>query len=194
MQYCLILGMTEVFKSKEIVLQVQKKFLSKVTNKNVVKLFIDDRNANILDNLYRLTKLYTGNKKDSEKLTKNIIKIIVKLGILYRNDQFNKSELVLAHDFKYKFKELTMISVSFYEIDFSYDRNYLINNLFTCREMLKQLTKRHLTDKTMTRIDKIFDFFTDPFFLDLVFKRDNKLTPTVKLLIDGLKESLDKEF
>ncbi|XP_050520278.1 tumor necrosis factor alpha-induced protein 8 isoform X2 [Daktulosphaira vitifoliae] len=186
--------MTEVFKSKEIVLQVQKKFLSKVTNKNVVKLFIDDRNANILDNLYRLTKLYTGNKKDSEKLTKNIIKIIVKLGILYRNDQFNKSELVLAHDFKYKFKELTMISVSFYEIDFSYDRNYLINNLFTCREMLKQLTKRHLTDKTMTRIDKIFDFFTDPFFLDLVFKRDNKLTPTVKLLIDGLKESLDKEF
>lgn len=50
--------MTETFKSKEIILQVQKKFLGKVTNKNVVKLFIDERNANILDNLYRLAKIY----------------------------------------------------------------------------------------------------------------------------------------
>jgi len=50
--------MTEAFKSKEIILQVQKKFLGKVTNKNVVKLFIDERNACILDNLYRLSKIY----------------------------------------------------------------------------------------------------------------------------------------
>lgn len=50
--------MTEAFKSKEVILQVQKKFLGKVTNKNVVKLFIDERNASILDNLYRLAKIY----------------------------------------------------------------------------------------------------------------------------------------
>jgi len=52
------LGMTEGFKSKEIILQAQKKFLGKVTNKNVIKLFIHERNANILDNLYRLAKIY----------------------------------------------------------------------------------------------------------------------------------------
>lgn len=50
--------MTEGFKSKEIILQAQKKFLGKITNKNVIKLFIDERNASILDNLYRLTKIY----------------------------------------------------------------------------------------------------------------------------------------
>lgn len=50
--------MTEGFKSKEIILQAQKKFLGKVTNKNVIKLFIDERNASILDNLYRLSKIY----------------------------------------------------------------------------------------------------------------------------------------
>lgn len=55
---CIQFRMTETFKSKEIILQVQKKFLGKVTNKNVVKLFIDERNANILDNLYRLAKIY----------------------------------------------------------------------------------------------------------------------------------------
>lgn len=51
-------GMTEAFKSKDIILQTQKKILGKFTNKNVVKLFIDERNANYLDNLYRLAKIY----------------------------------------------------------------------------------------------------------------------------------------
>jgi len=56
--YVLNLGMTEGFKSKEIILHAQKKFLGKVTNKNVIKLFIHERNANILDNVYRLAKVY----------------------------------------------------------------------------------------------------------------------------------------
>lgn len=186
---------TEGFKSKEIILQAQKKFLGKVTNKNVIKLFIHERNANILDNLYRLAKIYTGNKKESEKLTKNIIKIIVKLSILYRNDQFDSNELELANNFKDKFRELTMIAVSFYEIEFSYDKNYITNYLFKCREILKELIKRHLTDKTLLRVDKIFDFFSNPVFLDSVFiNKNSELTETVHVIINDLKELLDKDL
>lgn len=89
-----------------------------------------------------------------------------------------------------------MITVSFYEIEFSYDKNYLTNYLFKCKEMLKELTKRHLTDKTLCRIDKIFDFFSNVTFLDSVFvKRANsELTETVRILINGLKELLDKDL
>eukprot|EP00102_Acyrthosiphon_pisum_P024511 XP_016661721.1 PREDICTED: tumor necrosis factor alpha-induced protein 8-like protein isoform X2 [Acyrthosiphon pisum] len=122
--------MTEGFKSKEIILQAQKKFLGKVTNKNVIKLFIHERNANILDNLYRLAKIYTGNKKESEKLTKNIIKIIVKLSILYRNDQFDSNELELANNFKDKFRELTMITIVTKLILELYDKIYKSKNRF----------------------------------------------------------------
>lgn len=137
----------------------------------------------------------TGNKKESEKLTKNIIKIIVKLGILSRNDQFDSNELKLADNFKEKFRELTMITVSFYDIEFSYDKNYLLNYLFKCRDVLKELTKRHLTDKSISRIDTIFDFFSNPKFLDSVFiKRDTELSETVHILINGLKELLDKDL
>lgn len=50
--------MTEGFKSKELFLQVQKKFLNKFTNKKVIKLLIDDQNSKLLDNLYKLLKLY----------------------------------------------------------------------------------------------------------------------------------------
>lgn len=88
-----------------------------------------------------------------------------------------------------------MVTVSFYEIEFSYDKNYLINYLFKCREILKELTKRHLTDKTLSRVDKIFEFFSNPLFLDSVFnKPDSELTETVQILINDLKELLDKDL
>jgi len=89
-----------------------------------------------------------------------------------------------------------MITVSFYEIEFSYDKNYLINYLFKCKEMLKELTKRHLTVKSLSRIDKVFDFFSNVMFLDSVFikRDDSELTETVQILINGLKELLDKDL
>ena len=37
--------------------------------------------------------LQTGEKKEAEKLVKNIIKIIVKVGILARNDQFTAEDM-----------------------------------------------------------------------------------------------------
>lgn len=89
-----------------------------------------------------------------------------------------------------------MIAVSFYEIEFSYNRNYLINYLSKCKETLKELTKRHLTDKTLSRIDKVFDFFSNVVFLDSVFikRSDPELVETVRILINGLKELLDKDL
>lgn len=141
-----------------------------------------------------VTIFQTGNKKESEKLTKNIIKITVKLGILSRNDQFDSNELKLAENFKRKFRELIMITVSFYEIEFSYEKNYLVNYLFKCKEMLKELTKRHLTEKSLSRIDVIFEFFSNQLFLDFFFKRDSELTEVSHILINGLKELLDKDL
>lgn len=125
---------------------------------------------------------------------KNIIKITVKLNILYKNDQFDKNELKIAHDFKEKFRELSMIIISFYEIEFSYNKNYLVTYLCKCREVLKELIKRHVTDKTLHRIDIIFDFFSDPMLLDSVYvNRNSNLTETMHILIDCLKEQLDKD-
>lgn len=50
--------MTEGFKSKDIFLKAQKKFLGKVTNKKVIKLFIDEQNALLFDNLYKFAKIH----------------------------------------------------------------------------------------------------------------------------------------
>lgn len=46
----------------------------------------------------------TGNKKDAERLVKNIIKIVIKVSILQRNNQFNSDEAALADRFQSKFQ------------------------------------------------------------------------------------------
>lgn len=46
----------------------------------------------------------TGNKKEAERLVKNIIKIVIKIGILHRNNQFNADELKVIERFRSKFQ------------------------------------------------------------------------------------------
>ena len=70
------------FKAKDIGLRAQKKILSRMASKNIAKVFIDETTASLLDNVYRLTKQQHGSKKDAEKLVKNIIKIVIKIGNL----------------------------------------------------------------------------------------------------------------
>lgn len=117
------------FKSQSIGLRVQKKILSRMATKQISKTFIDDINASLLDNLYNLCKLHvsivtkkkkkkgthfyasifvvsfqTGDKITAGKLIKDIIKIFIKVGILYKNNQFTNEEQHYAEIFKKKFE------------------------------------------------------------------------------------------
>ena len=96
------------FKAKDIGLRAQKKILSRMASKNVAKVFIDETTSSLLDNVYRLVKQQFGSKKDAEKLVKNIIKIVIKIGrlvdflrCLWSNECFlcysNSSEKQLLH-------------------------------------------------------------------------------------------------
>lgn len=113
----------------------------------------------------------TGNKKEAEKVIKNLIKIVVKVGILNKNDQFDHDEMIEAAKFQRKFTMTALTIISFYQVEFSYDRSFLTNSLVDMHTMLSKLVERHLTDKTLHRIDHVFGFFRDPQFLDPVFAR-----------------------
>lgn len=129
--------MTEnAFRARDIGLRAQKKILSRMATKTVAKTFIDGTTASLLDNIYRLAKLHvgfiawnihfkvtkififiilislfqTGNKKEAERLVKNIIKIVIKIGILHRNNQFNADEMKVVERFRSKFQVFNQIS------------------------------------------------------------------------------------
>ncbi|XP_024086401.1 tumor necrosis factor alpha-induced protein 8-like protein isoform X1 [Cimex lectularius] len=184
--------MSEGFKSRDIGLRAQKKILSRMANKNVAKMFIDDTTASLLDNLYRMAKQYTDNKKESEKLIKNIIKVVIKIGVLYRNGQFNNEEIRIAEKFKHKFHSAAMAVISFHEVEFSYDRPYLLNALNESHSCLRKVVSRHLTDKSLQRIDSVFGFFDNPQFLDAVFKPSSDYKEVLGRLVSDINKAMDE--
>lgn len=141
---------------------------------------------------YIFISFQSGNKKEAEKIVKNVIKIVIKLGILYRNGQFTSEELRSAERFKHRFHSMAMAIISFYEVDFSYDRNYLTQGLNECRAGLKQLVQNHLTDKSLGRIDMVFNFFANPQFLDAVFKRNSEYREHLGRIVNDMNKALDE--
>lgn len=182
---------TDVFNSKNLAVQVQKKILGKMACKSVANALIDDTSSNVLDELYSVTKEYTQSKKEAEKIIKNLIKIVLKLAILYRNDQFNEDEIALMEKFKKKVHQLAMTVVSFHQVDFTFDRNVLSKLLNECREMLHQLINRHLTSKSHGRINNVFSHFSDCEFLAALYNPYGSYKSHLQKLCDGVNKMLD---
>ncbi|CAH1183940.1 unnamed protein product [Phaedon cochleariae] len=184
--------MTEsAFKARDIGLRAQKKILSRMAGKNIAKAFIDDTTSSLLDNLYRLAKQYSNNKKEAEKLIKNIIKVVIKLGVLHRNNMLSDEEMQLAEKFKGKFRIAGMAIISFFEVDFSYDANYIVRALRESQKCLESIVSKHLTDKSVSRIDSVFSFFADEHFLDAVFKRESEYREALGRVVADLNKAID---
>ncbi|KAK2492033.1 hypothetical protein MC885_003756 [Smutsia gigantea] len=184
---------TDVFNSKNLAVQAQKKILGKMVSKSIATTLIDDTSSEVLDELYRVTKEYTQNKKEAEKIIKNLIKTVIKLAILYRNNQFNQDELALMEKFKKKVHQLAMTVVSFHQVDYTFDRNVLSRLLNECREMLHQIIQRHLTAKSHGRVNNVFDHFSDCDFLAALYNPFGNFKPHLQKLCDGINKMLDEE-
>ena len=181
------------FDSKGLGLRAQKKLLGKMSSKKIAKVFIDDTTARVLDNAHKVLKDYMPSKKEADKILKYAIKTVVKIGILYRNDQFNSDELKIAESFKQKFHSVAMTVVSFYTVDFTYDKAFLAQSVEECRLLLKQLISRHLSDKTKGRVDTVFQAFNDPNLMDTIFNSpDGKYKDYMDKIIADMNSLMDE--
>ncbi|XP_028569745.2 tumor necrosis factor alpha-induced protein 8-like protein 1 isoform X2 [Podarcis muralis] len=182
----------DTFSTKNLALQAQKKLLSKMASKNMASIFIDDTSSEILDELYRVTKEYMRNRKEAQKIIKNLIKVVMKLGVLYRNGQFNADELALMDRFRKKLHALAMTVVSFYQIDFTFDRRVLSNMLKECSELLHQAVNTHLTAKSHSRINHVFNHFADYEFLSALYGSSEPYRTHLQRICEGLNQMLDE--
>ncbi|XP_048381449.1 tumor necrosis factor alpha-induced protein 8 isoform X2 [Stegostoma tigrinum] len=182
---------TEVFNSKSLAVQAQKKILGKMASKSIATALIDDTSSDVLDELYKATKEYTQNKKEAEKIVKDLIKVIIKLGVLYRNSQFNQDELMLVEKFKKKVHQLAMTIVSFHQVDFTFDRHVLSKLLNECRDLLHQIIDRHLTTKSHGRINHVFNHFSDCEFLAVLYNPFGSYKASLQKICDGVNKMLD---
>lgn len=134
-----------------------------------------------------------GNKREAERLLKNIIKTVIKIAILYRNEQLNDEEFRIAERFRNKFMLTQLAIISFHEVDFSFDIVFLQKSLNESRALLKSFVHRHLTEKSLVRIDEVFDMFSDNRLLETAFKQNSPYRDVMNNLVADLNKSLDSE-
>ena len=111
----------------------------------------------------------TKNKKESEKTTKNIIKIAIKIGMLMKGEKFSKEEKSSMIQIQKNLRTVAMTLISFYQVDHTYDRNFMIKYLTDLETLLKNLIKNHLTEKSVGRVEQIFGVMKTPDFLDSIY-------------------------
>ncbi|MEE6487658.1 hypothetical protein FKM82_014979 [Ascaphus truei] len=157
------------FSTKTLALQAQKKLLSKMATKSVVSAFIDDTSSAVLDELYRALREHSRSRKEAHRVLKNLIKVLVKVGVLHRNAQFSADELRVLERFRRKVHALAMTTISFHQIDFTFDRRVLSGLLTDCRDLLHQAVNQHLTSKSHARINHVFNRLADHDFLSALY-------------------------
>lgn len=99
---------------------------------------------------------------------------------------------ILYFQLKNKFTTIVKTVISFFEVDYTFDRSFLIKNINDCRGLLKQLVGNHLTDKSLGRIDHVLDFFTDATFLEEMFRKSSPYRPALKSIIDDMNKAFDE--
>ncbi|XP_075714119.1 tumor necrosis factor alpha-induced protein 8-like protein 3 isoform X1 [Rhinoderma darwinii] len=182
----------EHFSSKSFAVQAQKKILSKMATKTMANMLIDDISSEIFDELFKATKEHVRNKKEAHKILKDLIKVAVKVGILYRNHQFSPEELVIVEKFRKKLNQTAMTAVSFYEVEYTFEKSVLSGLLHECKALLHELVQRHLTPKSHGRINRVFNHFADVEFLTAIYSLDGSCRPYLKRICEGINKLLDE--
>lgn len=182
----------EAFSSRNLAMQAEKKILSRMASKSMANMFIDDTSSEILDELYRISKEYTQNRTESQKVIKNLIKVAVKISVLYRNNRFSPEELALAEEFKRKLHQGAMTAISFHEVEFTFEKAVLAELLRDCSDLLLRLVEKHLTPKSHGRIRHVFDHFADTELLAKLYSPGEPYQPRLKKICEGMNRLIDE--
>ena len=182
------------FNSKQLGLRIQKKVFGKITNKTIVKTFIDDNLALLLDTLHTILKLQLGDTKKADKVIKNLIKITIKIGLLYKNNQFNTEELALGLRVRTKFRHAALTVISFTQVEFSYDRAFLVKIVSEIGTMLHTLVERHLTPKSHQRIDSVMSVLGKEEILDKLFVAEGQYYSHLEKIATIFDKVVDAEW
>lgn len=181
------------FSSRSLGMQIQKKVFGRLATKGIVKALIDDDSGLLLDMLHKLA-VREMDQKRAQKLIKDLIKVVVKVGLLYRNHQFSDAELATGLKFKMKLRNLALTVISFHEVAFSYDKSFLVSSINDAAKLLHDLIDRHLTAKSHGRINNIITFFTMGDLLDKVFMSDGAYHDMLPTISEVFGRVVDQEW
>ncbi|PAA75520.1 hypothetical protein BOX15_Mlig004618g1 [Macrostomum lignano] len=180
------------FSAQSVSLRAQKKLIGKLANQKAVKIFIDATSARAFDSIYRIVKLHTGSRSRAQKTMKHIVKLNMKVAVLYTHDILSESEKALADQFRDRFNDLATDLVLMQRGRRQLDKEKLAKQFRDCEAIALRMVRRHLSEKSLTSIRTCSDLFTEPRFLQALFDPSSPLAPHMTSLCQDVQELLDR--
>ena len=115
--------------------------------------------------------------------------------MLLRGEKFSNEEKRNLVQIQKNLRNVAMALISFYEVDHTYDRNFVIKYLTELETLLKNLIINHLTDKSVARVEQIFGVVKTPDFLDSVYvpKKNVEMRDIMGKVVIDLNKCIEAE-
>lgn len=122
-----------------------------------------------------------------------MIKTVVKLAILAKNNQFGPEDIEVLNQFRKKTTTAFLTLLSMYEVDFTFDKAILADNFADMQKLMLQLISKHLTEKSANRVRHVFSFYGAPENLEKFFDKKGKNKETLSKVCVGLNKLIDEK-
>ena len=116
--------------------------------------------------------------------------------MLLRGDKLTSEEKQNLVKIQKNLRTVAMTLISFYEVDHTYDRAFVIKYLTELETLLKNLIINHLTDKSVARVEQIFGVVKTPDFLDNVYvpKKNVEMRDIMAKIVIDLNKCIDADI
>src|ERR1700758_1994560 len=98
-----------------------------------------------------------------------MVKIVVKVALLLKNDLLAKEEIEVLRSLRRKLVTTVNMMITFEETPFTYDGEFLQESFQECRDLCVKVVAKHLTEKSVYRTKYVFDYFANPEVTQLLF-------------------------
>jgi len=153
---------------RTLAMSAEKKMTQKLATSNPAMLGMDDDAVDLLESIFEFAEKLTS-KDEADKLRKDMIKIVVKLALLDKNNRFSDVEKKQLAEIRLQLITIFQTIVTFYETAFTFDADILLDLLNKLHGPVDVIVKAHLTEKTSGRVANVFKFFGNKAYLTTLY-------------------------
>jgi hypothetical protein len=174
-------------------MSAEKKMASKLASKSSVRAAtLDEDTAALLDHLSEFITEASG-KETAHEVKKDMIKVVVKIALLLKNDLLSNEEIEILRSLRRKLSTTVNMMITFEETPFTYDGEFLEESFQECRDLCVKIVAKHLTEKSVARTNLVFNYFADPETTKMLFC-EPKFKQNQKDVVSSLKTVVDKNI
>ncbi|KAL7675446.1 hypothetical protein ACOME3_001712 [Neoechinorhynchus agilis] len=181
-------------KFKQSLMKAGRNAASRFATSKAASMLIDDTYKTLLSVLKKSIAHHTGDKKYAKRLVDQSMRVIVKVAVLERTDELGQKELDAIDLFKIKVHSVVQTMVTFFDVQFEFDRSSLKNILMDCQRAGHQTMGQKLSQGSHDKVDEIFRYITMSNYIDRLFCKTDSMYVFAREIVPALRSLLKRKL